>query len=148
MTDWLIDYPWRIALLATVLAAIAIWFNAEEPQPPKLHAVQSEDWKLPVIMRQPGGKSIATINANRLWGGSGNASSSGATELNDPEWRISGITQAGDEKMLLITQNGKVLDPPLVVGDVLPGGAKILAIYDDHLCLLIDGKKRKLGIFQ
>lgn len=146
--DGLLDYPWRIAVLAVLLAAVGIWFQVSEPQPVKSRTAQSEDWGLPVIVRQPGDKSLAVITANKLWGDAGSANPATAVSLNDPEWRFSGITQSGGEKMLLIMQDGKLLDQPLKIGDRLPGGAKILAIYDDHLCILVDGKKRTLGIFQ
>lgn len=148
MMGGLFDYPWRIALLAVLLAAIGIWFQVIEPQPVKSRTGQTDDWVLPVIVRQPGDKSLAVIAANKLWGDTGSANPAATASLNEPEWRFSGITQSGGEKMLLITQDGKLLDTPLKIGDHLPGGAKILAIYDDHLCVLIDGKKRKLGIFQ
>lgn len=67
--------------------------------------------------------------------------------LNDPEWRFLGIVARGSERYVLI----KIENQPelqLKVGDKLPGGSQILKIEDDSLCLLINGKKRKIGIYQ
>ena len=36
----------------------------------------------------------------------------------------------------------------LTINDKLPGGSTILKIETDTLCILIDGKKRRLGIYE
>jgi hypothetical protein len=36
----------------------------------------------------------------------------------------------------------------LQAGDLLPGGAKILAVQQDSLCILLNGKVRSLRIYR
>ena len=99
---------------------------------------------LPIVVNSNPEKAVAAIAATNLWGATAKATAD--VSLNDPEWRFSGVTVRGQEKLVLITVDGQA-PQTLKAGDQLPGGAKILQINDDHLCLLIKGKKRKLDLF-
>ena len=88
-------------------------------------------------------KSVAAIAAANLWG---TVQTAAAESLIAPQWRFSGVAANGQEKLVMITVEGQPAQT-LRVRDQLPGGATILRIDDDHLCLLINGKKRKLDLF-
>ena len=81
--------------------------------------------------------------------GAGAPAAAGQSEVvqNDPDWRFDGVTVNGAERRVLVRVAGQAATA-LKEGDALPGGAKILHIHDDSLCLLINGKKRNLDIFQ
>jgi len=134
------------ALLITLAAGLS-WWLAPGPQAPLPAQSRDESWMLPAVSRSTTGKSVeksvAAIAAANLWGA---VQTPAVESLNDPEWRFSGVTVNGQEKLVMITIKGQPVQT-LKAGDQLPGGAKILQINDDHLCLLIKGKKRKLDLF-
>ena len=72
-----------------------------------------------------------------------------STKATPPDWRIAGVFSQGGKPVALL--NIDELPPrqqQLRVGDKLPGGAKILAITPDRLCILLGGKKRSLTIYR
>jgi len=97
--------------------------------------------------------ALAALVVVSPWGkaaaGAGAAGAAGQPEevQNDPDWRFDGVTVNGAERRVLVRVAGQPATA-LKEGDALPGGAKILHIHDDYLCLLIKGKKRNLYIFQ
>lgn len=137
----------KLTTLMLMLASGLSWWLAPGPQ--TSHTVQRHDesWVLPVASsshtEKSAEKSVAGIVAANLWGAVQKAAEE---SLIAPEWRFYGVVVNGQEKLVMIAIEGQ---PPqsLKVADQLPGGAKILKINDDHLCLLIKGKKRKLDIF-
>jgi len=133
----------KLTALLLMLASGLSWWLAPSPQAPLPAQSHDESWILPVVSRSNPEKSVAAIGAANLWGAVQTAAEG---SLNDPEWRFSGVTVIGQEKLLMITIEGQPTQT-LKAGDPLPGGAKILEIYDDHLHLLIQGKKRKLDLF-
>ncbi len=135
------------ALLLTLAAGLSWWFA---PGPPARQPAQGQDASLALPAEAPSRadnsaeKSVAAIVTANLWG---TVQSAAAVEsLIAPEWRFSGIAVNGQEKLVMITIEGQPVQA-LKVRDQLPGGATILRIDDDHLCLLINGKKRKLDLF-
>jgi hypothetical protein len=131
-----------------MLAAGLSWWFAPGPQTRLQAQSREESWILPVASRanaeKSAEKSVASIAAANLWGAT--AKMAAEVPLIDPEWRFSGVTARGKEKLVMITIEGQPLQT-LKEGDQLPGGAKILQINNDHLCLLIKGKRRKLDLF-
>lgn len=138
----------KLTALLIALAAGLSWWLVPSPQAPPPAQSRDESWKLPVVARtqtqKSAEKSIAAIVAANLWGAA--VKTAAEVPLVDPEWRFSGVTINGQEKFVMITIQGQPLQT-LKAGDQLPGGAKILKVNDDHLCLLIKGKKRKLDLF-
>jgi hypothetical protein len=134
----------KLTALLMVLASGISWWLAPGPQAPPPVQRHEESWMLPVVLRGNTEKSVAAIGAANLWGAAVQTTAEGS--LIDPEWRFSGVTVNGQEKLVMITIEGQAMQT-LKAGDQLPGGAKILKINDDHLCLLIKGKQRKLDIF-
>ncbi len=133
----------KFSVLLMMFAAGVSWWLAPEPQPRPRAQAGEEAWKLPVVSRSDSERAIAAIVAANLWG---SVQTSAEASLNDPDWRFSGVTVSGQEKLVLLAIDGQPMRP-LKAGDELPGGAKILKINNDHLCLLINGKKRKLDLF-
>ena len=134
----------KLTALLIMLASGLSWWLAPGPQAPTPPQRRDESWILPVVTRSSPEKSVAEIGAANLWGAA--VPTAAVAALNDPEWRFSGVTVNGQEKLVLITIEGLAMQT-LKAGDPLPGGAKILRINEDHLCLLIKGKKRKLDLY-
>lgn len=138
----------KLSTLLVMLASGLSWWLAPGPQTPQAAQTRVDAWTLPLASRSHTDKSaekaVTAINAASLWG----AVQTEAKEvLIDPEWRFAGITVNGREKLVMLRVEGQAMQT-LKVGDQLPGGAKITDIKDDHLCLLIKGKQRKLDLFQ
>ncbi len=140
----IIDHLGKITALLMMLASALLWWLAPSPQAPPPTPSREDSWILPVVPRSNPAKSVAAIVATNLWGGT--VQKAAEAPLIDPEWRFSGVTANGPEKLVMITVEGQALQI-LKAGDQLPGGAKILQINNDHLCLSIKGKKRKLDLF-
>ena len=87
--------------------------------------------------------------------------------LTPPDWRIAGVYEQGGTSYAVVSQldvNDPLaslpvppgLPPPppkynyrhLTVGDTLPGGAKILGINPDYLCIRLNGHARKLKVYR
>lgn len=120
------------------------WWLAPNPHASPPPQSRNESWKLPAVSRSDPEKLVAAIVATNLWGSA--IPKPAELPLIAPEWRFSGVTVSGQERFVLVTIEGQSMQT-LKAGDQLPGGAKILKIYEDHLCLLVNNKKRKLDIF-
>ena len=130
----------KLTALLLILAAALSWWLAPGPQAPPPPQSRDETWTLPATSRSSPDKQVAA----NLWG---TVQAAAEVPVNEADWRFSGVTVNGQEKAVMITIEGQPVQT-LKAGDQLPGGAKILKINDDHLCLLIKGKKRKLDLFQ
>lgn len=134
----------KLTALLMMLASSLSWWLAPGPQSSLPAQSRNESWILPVVTQGNPEKAVATIVAANLWGAA--VQLPPEVLMIDPEWRFSGVTVNGDQKLVMITIEGQAMQT-LKAGDQLPGGAKILKINDDHLCLSIKGKKRKLDFF-
>ncbi len=138
----------KLTSLLMMLASGLSWWLAPGPQAHVPVQGRADSWTLPVVSRstveKSTQKSVAAISTANLWGAAVKAVAE--VVLIEPEWRFSGVTVSGQERLVMITIQGQPLQT-LKAGDQLPGGAKILKINDDHLCLLIKGRQRKLDIF-
>jgi hypothetical protein len=130
------------ASLVVLAAGLSWWFA---PAPPAAHTAKRPAAPLTLPGEAPvhPEKSVAAIVSANLWG---TVQPGAAESLIAPEWRFSGLVENGEEKMVMITVDGQSVRA-LKVRDQLPGGATILRIANDHLCLLINGRKRKLDLF-
>ena len=136
-------WPILLALLAT--AGVAEWLFAPAPPAPRALRKTAEPWVLPQIYMTQTVQAEAILDKTALWGklpAVETAKSSG-----DPEWHFLGIATNGKERYVLIKVDGQP-EQRLTINDKLPGGSKILKIENDSLCILIDGKKRRLGIYE
>ena len=138
------DHLGKLTVLLMMVASGVSWWLVPSPQAPLPTQGRDDSWTLPVVARGNPEKSVAAIGAANLWGAVVQTTSTAS--LNDPEWRFSGVTVNGQEKLVMITIEGLAMQT-LKVGDLLPGGAKITKISDDHICLLIKGKNRTLDLF-
>jgi hypothetical protein len=136
----------RPRLLAFVLGlAVFIWIVAPGPKAPERHPQTAEPWRLPQVTNGSLINALESLGKAGLWGTVPDATS--AQSLNDPAWRFLGIVRTGPERFVLIKVDGQP-EQKLSVNDILPGGSRILAIEDDTLCILIEGSKRRLGIYR
>lgn len=144
--------PWAaMAALLAALAAVAMWWLVPAPTPPRQAPSRDEAWALPTLRPSNPEKSLNTLVVVSPWGKAAADAATAAGQpdevQNDPDWRFDGVTVHGAERRVLVRVAGQPATA-LKEGDALPGGAKILHIHDDYLCLLIKGKKRNLDIFQ
>jgi len=66
--------------------------------------------------------------------------------LTPPNWKIVGVTGAGDDKSVLLLYENQPTVEIRKIGEKLPGGAKIVDITQDYLRILLDGKPLKLSL--
>lgn len=136
---------WLFVVAALVLALAWRWQHP--PALPTVPAVsaKAEQW-LPLAVpdrRLP--EVVKRLAEHSPWGFK--AGPADDTPLTPPNWRITGVVEDGANHFALLQiegQPGTQVQP----GDVLPGGAKILAIQQDSLCILLNGKARSLRIYR
>ncbi|MDP2199695.1 MAG: type II secretion system protein N [Sulfurimicrobium sp.] len=131
-------------LLALGVAAGWIWKAIPEPKVPGSAAVAAEQWELPAEAEGDLKQSATVITERNLWG---TVVAAKDMPLNDPEWRFAGVVRNGEEYYVLISIDNKPAEIRKI-GDTLPGGSKILKISEDRICILIEGKRRALGIYR
>jgi hypothetical protein len=133
--------------LILLLLAVVLWFTVPDPVAPKFLTSGGDTWSLPNLPKREPDPLIKTIAGANLWGVVVAAANVSAPPLNSPEWRFVGIFNDGKEPHVMISIDKKPA-VSLKVGEDLPGGAKILKIGDDTICVLINGQKRALGIYR
>lgn len=136
----------RLALLALLIViGYAEWWLAPMPTSPQQLLVGAEPWALSEAPKAQPEKVMAILNKTNLWGKLPEAEA--AKSLNDPEWRFVGIATNGQERFVMIKVEGQP-EQRLTINDKLPGGGKILKIEGGNICVLINGKKRSIGIYK
>jgi hypothetical protein len=145
----------RILITTGLLfALVAAWLLLAPADLPPLRTVKSSEdpWQLSQPASIASDAALSAINRAGLWR-SGAAPAAMPTQeapaLTPPDWRIAGVYAEGGKQVALL--NIDELPPrqqQLRVGDKLPGGAKILAITPDRVCILLGGKKRSLTIYR
>ena len=147
--DYSINSLVRLTGFLVAIITVLIVLLAPSPPPPGVSRPRATEWRLPERHKDYPVKSALIVTARNLWGiiaGSpGSVLSKGP--LNPPEWRFAGADINGTEQNVLISIAGNPVQF-LKEGDQLPGGATILKIHEDRLCILLNGKKRTLAIFQ
>lgn len=138
------DHLYKFAAVLVVSCVVCAWLLAPAPTLPQARSQNAApDWSLPTHVAAATDSNSDAYRS--LWGTVAQASAD--APLNEPDWHFSGVTQAGNERFVMISVTGQAMQM-LKVGDVLPGGAKILKIDEDHLSLLLNGKHRRLDLFQ
>jgi hypothetical protein len=140
--------PIRMAIATGVLwliGSLAIWLTV--PAVPHIAAATAapSPWTLPTSEKTDVDAMAARIDAGNPWGI--HHEQAEQAPLTPPDWRIMGSAANGDEHLAIIRIEGQA-PTTLKVGDALPGGAKICAVDADRLCVVINGKKRNLGIYR
>lgn len=130
-----------------VTAAWVLMYPITLPEPRTLR-VQEDDWRLPDRSKLDTAVLMATIERDKLWGSQGAVASLAEEKpLTAPNWRIVGSVSAGAESYAMLAMDGEPIQQ-LKAGDKLPGGAKILNIVADRICILLNGKKRVLKTYK
>ena len=133
-----------ILLLVLGVAAGWIWHMLPEPTAPGQLPLAAEKWVMPAEVEPDFEEAVDTIATRNVWG---TVVAAKDISLNDPEWRIAGVIMNDPEKFVLIKKDAEPAEL-LKVGDTLPGGSKILKISEDSLCILVNGKRRKLETYR
>ncbi len=136
-------WPAFIALL--ILIGYIEWLYLPAPPLPKSLPAPAEPWQLPSVPKVQSAKALEVLSKTSLWGKLPEVEAS--KPLTDPPWRFLGIVTNGAERFVLIKTEG-LPEKRLAVDDSLPGGSKIIRIDNDSICILINGKKRSLGIYR
>lgn len=137
---------WLAFLILLSAIGYAEWLLAPAPAAPKKLRLADEAWELPRLPDAQTDKALAILNRRALWGKLPEKEMVAAPPAN-PAWRIIGIAGNGAERFVMIKKEGQP-EQSLRVNDALPGGSKILKIEQDRICLLVNGKKRILGIYK
>jgi hypothetical protein len=142
--EFILTHLSRLTVFFVTVVAGVSWWLAPAPQSAPKTQDEADAWTLPAVTPQKPERFVATISGANLWG---IVEAATQAPLNEPEWRFAGVTVNGSEKLVMASIENQPLRL-LKAGDALPGGAKILKVNEDHLCLSINGKKRKLDLFQ
>jgi hypothetical protein len=132
--------------LALLAAALIIWLRVPNPRAPNFLTTGSDTWSLPQLPKREPDPLIKTITDANLWGVVAVAAGP-AAPLNSPEWRFVGVFNDGKESQVMVSIDKKPA-VALKAGDQLPGGARILKITSDQICVMVNGQKRTLGIYR
>jgi hypothetical protein len=133
--------------LMLLAGAVLTWVSVPRPKAPNFLATGGDTWSLPQLPKREPDPLIKTITGANLWGVVAVAANGPAAPLNTPEWRFVGVFNDGKEPQIMISIDKKPA-VSLKVGEALPGGAKILKISADQICVLVNGQKRTLGIYR
>ena len=147
------------ALIALLFALVAAWLLLSPANLPTQRSLkpQGDTWQLNLPVTIESDAALSVIAQTRLWGGGVGAGTAplptDEAPLTAPDWRISGVYSEGSGKnVALLSFDGLPLaaqqQQQLRVGDKLPGGAKILAITPDRVCILLNGKKRSISTYR
>lgn len=133
-------------LFALVVVAVWVVLHPVSLPEPRAARAQDDEWRLPARAKPDTEALAATIERDRLWGASGLAPIEDKP-LTAPNWRIAGIVSAGAESYALLETVGQPAQQ-IRAGGKLPGGATILNMTADRLCILLNGKKRFLKTYK
>ncbi|NNM51352.1 MAG: hypothetical protein HKM02_03895 [Pseudomonadales bacterium] len=135
---------WILVLLTLELCWILVF-------PPQLAGMSQQkdyktDWSLSKPRKISPDKALAIINQRNLWGLSSSVMANSTHTLslqasNPLTWKILGTEIHGDQSEVLLQVDDKPIDF-LIRGDKLPGGQKIMGIYQDHLNLLLQNRTK------
>lgn len=132
-----------IILLVSGIASLA-WLVVPTPMAVRPPPLAEAPWKLPVQLVFNAESALTTLNSTSLWGKLTDIAQPSDIE---PEWRFIGSITRGNERQVIIKKDNQP-EQTLVTGDALPGGSKILSIEVDRICLLLNGQKRSLYIYE
>ncbi|WP_025917401.1 type II secretion system protein N [Herminiimonas sp. CN] len=138
------------AIIVLAFTAVAGWALLRPVTLPAAHAprLQDENWQLPQRQKIDIDSLILAIDDNKLWGTVGQPPApANEKPLTPPNWRISGVFGVGNDGYLMLAVDGEPIKQ-LKTGDKLPGGATLYSIATDRICILLNGKKRILGIYK
>jgi hypothetical protein len=133
--------------LMLLFIALVLWLMVPRPVAPKFLTSGSDTWSLPVLSKHEPDPLIKAIADANIWGIVLAAANGPVAPLNSPEWHFTGVFNDGREQHVMISIDKKPA-VALKAGDELPGGAKILRIHDDQICVLVNGQKRTLGLYR
>lgn len=144
-----------LVLLACVFAMTLVVLLLVPGRLPNARSIKAQDdpWSLPMGVRVDSDLALSTINQRQLWGATVSPGQAVAVETADakpltpPDWRIAGVFTELGRYAVLIAVEGQFQPQTLHVGDQLPGGAKILAIGNDHLSLSLNGRRVSLSTY-
>lgn len=134
----------HVRWLAPLVAAGFGTFLAPAPAPIKPSNEKATSFELPTeVTPRNYESSLPKLDGRNLWGNVRPLSESQVPI--DPRWWLSGTGGVDKDRFVIMEREGSPSEF-LKAGDSLPGKAKILEIQDDALCILIEGKKRKLPV--
>jgi hypothetical protein len=132
-----------------LLPAILFWEWRMLPSLPSAASVAMvrESWRLPKPRGEDLERAKQALETRSPWRTVQPAETLAALPPKDPDWRILGVMARGNEKYLSILVEGEP-GREVKVGDLLPGGSKLLDIGTETICVLVNGQKRQLNTFE
>jgi hypothetical protein len=130
-------------MLALTLAVFSL---APSPQRKASTDARSDDgWLVPRLPIQTANSQsiVSGLLQSKLWGGAAEAPPT--VDEKNSRWRVAGITGRPAERYAII-QFGDDRVQQLRAGDKLPDGTLISEVRERGICILLEGKKRKLPL--
>lgn len=114
---------------------------------PKQDAVFVLPPRPPMAPDQPQEEVLANLADSRIWEVTARQPLPPRKEpLTAPGWKIVGVTSVGDETSVLLLFDKQTTTEARKVGDLLPGGAKIVQITQDALRIVLNSQYMKLSV--
>jgi len=129
---------------AVAAAVVATWLLSPNPGGRVQVSSSPEPWEMPTAIAARSSNAVSPAGLAQLWGSAPEFAESAPS--NQPAWRIIGIVRAGGDRFVLVKVDGQP-ERRLAIGESLPGGSRILGIEEDAVCILVNGAKRRLGIY-
>ena len=132
-----------------VLAMLAGWLLAPNPQPPpSLVQPSRDDWQLPVLASSTDTvAAVALVSSAPFWGPPPVASVASAAASTDDRWRVAGVFDDGARRGVLVTFSAPGRPPQrLYATDLLPDGKRIVRVGERHLYVRVGATIHRLGV--
>ncbi len=133
----------RLYLLLFVAGAIGLVFVLPKPNSPLAPRASGETvpWSIPEARANPANVKVPVALPEGLFGSFVTPTAT-AVDNTPKTWKIVGVVRQPKEPFALLSFDGR--EPEVrKLGDLLPGGSTLAAVGTDHICVYIDGDKRK-----
>lgn len=130
-----------------ILIVACIWRVQHAPALPATPAVSKQEstWQVATPPDRPTPLALKRLAKQSPWGLKAQAEID--ANLTAPNWRIMGAVVNGAQQYVLIQVEGQPATQ-INVGDFFPGGSRLLAVQQDKLGILLNGKSRSLRIYR
>lgn len=138
----------RIWLAVIGICIVAcVWRIQHPPALPTTPVATQQDakWQAATLPARPTPPALKRLARQSPWGLKAQAEVD--ANLTAPNWRIMGAVINGAQQYVLIQVEGQPATQ-INVGDFFPGGSRLLAVQQDKLGILLNGKSRSLRIYR
>jgi hypothetical protein len=131
-----------IGIVGLLVTAASMWWLIPKPQVTARPLSKADAFVLPTPPPVLPGSLAATVSGSFFGAAAARADEAVAT----PPWRFVGAVAAQADPFVLVSFDSK--DPEVRrIGDTLPGGARIVRIRHDRICIRLGDSERTLKIY-